>query len=332
MGILKITEFLDQDINNLQEQPEQDFLEDIRIKQLSYSSLLTLHQCPRKYQLYKGQAIKAQEELEQTVTFSYGHIVGAGLQAVLQNKSETEILWEMFLMWKPELFAEGEKNGKSFWSGVIAVQKYLALRRAGYLKDYTVYTHEGKPAVELGFKIILPDGFVYRGFVDAVLQHKITRAILVLECKTTGARSINPATYKNSAQAIGYSIVLDFLFPSLSKYEVLYEVYKSSSAEWESMKFSKSYLQRALWIQELLLDVEMIKLYQNYEIFPMHGESCFDFFKECEYFTNCQMSTRFLTAKYTKEDAQRIAANDSKYTIIVTVQDLIKAQLAKEVG
>ena len=44
------------------------------------------------------------------------------------------------------------------------------------------------------------------------------------------------------------------------------------------------------------------------------------------------MSTRFLTAKYTKEAAQRVAANDSKYTIIVTVQDLIKAQLAKEVG
>ena len=75
MGILKITEFLDQDINNLQEQPEQDFLEDIRIKQLSYSSLLTLHQCPRKYQLYKGQAIKAREELEQTVTFSYGLLI-----------------------------------------------------------------------------------------------------------------------------------------------------------------------------------------------------------------------------------------------------------------
>ena len=319
--------FLTTDIS---ESPEEIELEDIRIKQLSYSSLLTLHKCPRKFQLYKGQAVKAPEEIEQTITFSYGHIVGAGLQAVLQNKPESEILMEMFLMWKPDLMAEGEKNGKSFWSGVIAVQKYLAARKAGYLRDYEIYLHEGKPAVELGFKIILPDGFVYRGFVDAVLRNKITGAILVLECKTTGARNINPAQYKNSAQAIGYSIVLDSLFSDLSEYEVLYEIYKSSSGEWEAMKFPKSYLQRALWIQELLLDVEMIKLYESYEIYPQHGESCYDFFKECEYFTNCQMSTKFLTTAYTKVDQERIAAEDSRYAITVTVQDLIRAQLAKE--
>lgn len=320
--------FLDTEVQ-LDEDAE---IEDPRKKQLSYSSLMTFHACPRKFELYKGQAVKAAESFEQTVTYAYGHTVGAGIQAVLQDKTEEEILFEMFLMWKPDLLAEGEKNKKSFWNAVIAVQKYYFARQSGYLKDYTLYIHEGKPAVELGFKITLPDGFVYKGFVDAVLQNKVTGAVMVLECKTTGGRVVNQAQYKNSAQAIGYSIVLDTLFPELSEYSVLYEIYKSTSEEWESLRFSKSYLQRALWIQELLLDIEVIKLYENTGVFPMRGESCFQFFSECEYLFTCGLSTDNLVTKFTKADQEKIESDNSKYAITVSLDSLIKSQLDKEVN
>lgn len=304
---------------------------DHRIQQLSYSTLLTLHSCPRRFQLYRMNANKSSEEdYEASVTFAFGHVVGAGIQDVLDNKSRDQVVFSAFIGWKPDLFAENQKQAKSFWLAVAAIDRLSAMRSAGFLKDYEIVYHESKPAVELGFIISLPDGFKYRGFVDGVLQHKITGEILVLECKTTSSGNLHPAMYKNSAQAIGYSIVLDNLFPDLSSYKVLYLVYKTKGMEYEPMEFAKSYLQRALWIQELLLDVKMIQLYEETGVFPMRGESCFPYYRECEYFGNCTMSTHYLTSPLTQEMISEIERkNEAEYQIKVTIEELIATQLEK---
>jgi hypothetical protein len=73
---------------------------DYRIRQLSYSSLLTLHSCPRKFQLYRLRTQhKTAEALKTTITFAFGHVVGDGIQKVFQGLSEDEIIWDMFLGW-----------------------------------------------------------------------------------------------------------------------------------------------------------------------------------------------------------------------------------------
>lgn len=304
---------------------------DLRIKQLSYSSLLSLHRCPRKFQLYKlNGKDEGEEDGDSSVTFAYGHVVGAGIQDVLEEKSEQEILFNAFKGWHAELFDFIQKNNKSFWTAVGAIKNFIAMRKAGYLKDYELVYYQGKPAVELSFLIKLPNGFVCRGFVDAVLRHKITGEILVLECKTTGSTRLHPAMYKNSAQAIGYSIVLDALFKELSSYKVLYLVYKSTEMEFEQMEFAKSYLQRALWIQELLLDVQTIEMYEACGVYPMHGESCYDYFRQCERFDTCTLSTQYLTSPITDEQITKIAEENAKYQIQVDVLDLIQAQLEKQ--
>ena len=190
---------------------------DYRIRQLSYSSLLTLHSCPRKFQLYKLRTQhKAAESLKTTITFAFGHVVGDGIQKVFQRLSEDEIIWDMFLGWHTELWNADEKAAKSFPEAVLAIRKLISLRDQGFLSDYEVVEYEGKSACELSFRISFPGGFSYRGHVDAVLRERSTGKVVVLEVKTTGvAGSINPATYKNSAQAIGYSIVLDKIFRTL---------------------------------------------------------------------------------------------------------------------
>lgn len=153
---------------------------------------------------------------------------------------------------------------------------------------------------------------------------------MVLEVKTTSA-NLNAAIYKNSAQAIGYSIVLDHLFPSLSAYKVLYLVYKTKSMEFEQLEFHKSYLQRALWIQELLLEKQKLQLYQEVGVYPMHGESCYDYYRECEYLNICTLSTSALAEPLTWAGAKKILKeNKQKYQVKVTIQELIAAQLAKE--
>jgi hypothetical protein len=298
---------------------------DPRILNLSYSSLLTLHSCPRRFQLDKLQApTETLEDIDSSVTFAFGHIVGHGIQCTLTGMNPDQVMWEMFLMWKPDLLAENPKQVKSFWYGVLAVQKFAALREQGFLDDYELVQYQGKPAVELSFRISFQDGFKYRGFVDVVLQHKTSGKVLVLELKTTSSASMNPATYKNSSQAIGYSIVLDALFPDLSSYEVLYLVYVTKTFEYHPLPFDKSYLQRALWIRELLLDIEVIKMYEEAGVFPMHGESCYNFYRECKYLNLCTLSTEVLTDVY--EDGMEKV---EEFQIEITLQDLLDSQLRK---
>ncbi len=257
---------------------------DPRLKLLSHSSRTLLHKCPRKYQLYRLSATETAladiKEMEQGVTFAYGKAVGVGVASVLEGKSEQQVILDTFLEWDIDLLEENTRQNKSFWKALFAVQKFLAMRDEGFLEDYELVYYNDKPAVELAFQVLLPDEYRYRGFVDAVLRHKVTGDIMVLEVKTSSSTA-QPATYKNSGQAVGYSVVLDVMFPELSSYTVLYLVYESKSYAYKQLPFQKSLLQRALWLQELLIDTQIISLYQSYDTFPLHGESCYDFFRDC---------------------------------------------------
>lgn len=307
------------------QEPEYQGTIDYRIRQLSYSSLLTLHTCPRKFQLQKLRTTqRAEDSLKSTITFSFGHVVGEGIALALEGRSESEVMFAMFLSWhSPSIFDHDEKMDKSLWSAIIAIKRFFVLKDS-ILKDYELVYYQDKPATELSFAISFPDGFRLRGFVDAVLRHRTTGEVMVLECKTTGSATVNPATYKNSAQAIGYSIVLDHIYPELSSYKVLYLVYATKAGEYIPIPFTKTYLQRALWIRELLLDIETIKMYADAEIFPMRGESCYNFFRECEYINTCSLSTEHLSKPCTPEQEDK-----TEYQVQITLMELLTSQLGK---
>ena len=306
---------------------------DPRLKLLSHSSRTLLKKCGKKYQLYRLNSEQQEEvdpvkSLEQRVTFAYGKAVGIGIQSTLEDKSEDQTLLDVFLEWDTDLLEATPRQNKSFWLAMFATQKFINMRTAGYLTDYELVYYKGKPTVELAFQIVLPEGFKYRGFVDAVLRHRVTGEIVVLENKTTSGTA-QSAQYKNSGQALGYSVVLDIIFPLVSSYTVLYLVYESKSMEYKELPFTKSLLQRALWLQELLIDTQIIKLYESYGTYPMEGSSCFDFFKECEYLGVCTLSTTNLTKPLTQAVLDKIAEDEAKYTFTLDFYDLVEAQIAK---
>ncbi len=305
---------------------------DPRLKLLSHSSRTTLHKCPRKYQLYRLSAtqvkLAAEKEVEQGVTFAYGKAVGMGVQSTMEGKSDDQIYIDTFLEWDTNLLDENSRQKKSFWLAMFAVQKFMALRENGFLDDYELVYYNGKPAVELSFQITLPNGYKYRGFVDAVLRHKITGEIMVLENKTSSGNA-NSTMFKNSGQALGYSVVLDILFPSLSSYTVLYLVYETKSMEYVELPFEKSLLQRALWLQELLIDTQMVTLYDSFDTYPMHGESCFDFFRDCEYLGVCTLSTENQVKPLTQQILDKIEEDAAAYDFNVDFYDLVEAQVSK---
>lgn len=296
---------------------------DHRLKRISFSSLGKLHECPRKYQLNRLNAARTEDREEDSVTFNFGHLVGTGIQLVMQGFTEDQIIISLYLQWKLDLNARNPKQLKSFWEGVYAVQKFIVLRECGFLEDYELVYWKDKPAVELSFRITFPDGFKFRGFVDVVLKHKITGKIVVLENKTTSYSTVVEAQYKNSAQGIGYSVVLDVIFPEINSYEVLYLIYKTKDREFIPMQFTKLYMQRALWIKELLLDIETIKLYEEAQVYPMRGESCYNWYRECEYINTCTLSTQYLVSKEEEEK------EEEEFNIKLTLTDLIDSQLSK---
>lgn len=305
---------------------------DPRLKLLSHSSRTTLHTCPRKYQLYRlsSETVSAGDlkELEQGVTFAYGTAVGVGVQSVLEGKTEAQILLDVFLAWDTDLLDETPRQNKSFWLAVFATQKFMALRDNGFLEDYELVYYQGKPAVELAFSITLPNGFKYRGFLDAALQHKETGEVMCLECKTSSGTA-NSSAFKNSGQALGYSVVLDILFPELSAYTVMYLVYETKSLSYVQLPFEKSLLQRALWLQELVIDTQLIETYEHYQTYPMHGESCFNYFRDCEYLGLCTMTTKNLTKPLTTKVLESIEKDAQRYQFNVSFQDLVEAQIKK---
>ena len=305
---------------------------DPRLKLLSYSSLLTLHACPRKYQLYR---LKATEDISspmaainQNITFAFGHVVGDGVQRIMAGQSEDKVIFQMFLDWHADLEDRDEKRNKNFYLAIAAVQRFISMRNSGLFDEWEVLIYNGKPACELSFSIEFPDGYRMRGSVDCVLRHKVTGKVRVLELKTSSSVNLNPTGYKNSAQGIGYSVVLDVICPDITSYEVIYLVYLTKGMHYEMFTFPKTYLQRATWIQELLLDIETIKLYDSTGVYPMRGESCSDWGRDCEYLNQCTLTTGLITTPYiaAKHEDKKV------YDVKLTLMDLINAQMDRVAG
>ena len=118
-----------------------------------------------------------------------------------------------------------------------------------------------------------------------------------------------------------------------SSYTVLYLVYKTKVTEWQAIPFRKTYLQRAQWIKNVMTDVEHIQGYDRNSFWPMHGENCVRFFRECDYYGTCNMSDRILFGELDKIPVATDTRSDGKpveYVFDLHVLDLLEAQLEKE--
>lgn len=270
------------------------------INVLSYSTSCTLHSCPRRFLLEKLTA-ESSSDTTDNVDFLYGHAVGAGVQNFAHAKDIRAAVWDSFLSWKGDLLLEVPKKNKSFFNALLGVMKFAGTV-GELLEDWEVAVlANGKPAIELAFRLDLGNGYFYMGHIDAILWHPQRRQFMVLELKTTGFNSINDAQYKNSAQALGYSLIVDVLAPlynaEAGNYEVLYLVYKATIREWEALPFVKSRQQRANWLLQLRMDCSILTLFRETDHFPTHGESCYNFFRQCEFFGICEIKSQLEALK-----------------------------------
>jgi hypothetical protein len=72
-------------------------------------------------------------------------------------------------------------------------------------------------------------------------------------------------------------------------------VFKSRSMEIVPMLFNKTPTMRAQWLTGLISDIQSIEQYEDQGYYPHRGESCYNYFRECEYMASeCHMKDSML--------------------------------------
>jgi hypothetical protein len=208
---------------------------------------------------------------------------------VNQSLLQAVLAWSM-----KDLAAAKHTTKKSLLTAMDLVTNFAANELSGILEDWELFMIDGKPCNELGFQLGLPSDYVFVGYLDVVLQHRVTKELACLELKTTGAWSVDEASYKNSAQTTGYALALDVLCRNLGlppTIHVFYVVASSATSAFTTFVSSKSKLDRAELLTDLASQVQIIELYeQNYgDSFPKRGSACMNFNRRCEYYGNCHL-------------------------------------------
>lgn len=257
----------------------------------SYSQLLDLHACPRRFHLNKHYA--GQGDVEDNVDFLFGHAVGAGVQSLwtLENPEENlhVALFNSFMAWNGPFDLRIAKKKKSIWEAAIAVEKFLKFITEDMSDWDVIDISPTRKGIELSFALDCNNGYKHYGHIDVVLKNRRSGEVAVIELKTTGMNQAEEAIYANSSQALGYSVILDSLFPGLSSYEVFHFIYSSTRREWTAMPFAKSISHKTEWIKDTLLDHAMLDTYNRMGFYPKRGESCYDYFRRCKYFGTCNV-------------------------------------------
>jgi len=315
------------------------------LKLLSDSSDKLLHSCPRKYELYKlllqpeFDSEEATEQREDT-HLSFGTLVGYGVQRYLTHLDLNRAQVEMLAKWPRELDADLEsKSKKSFWHALIALDNFPFFFQEEYpdcqlyRMDLSKLDPQNEPATELGYIVDCGEGFYDRGFIDAVLINTKHNILITIDCKTTSGRNPHEAAYQNLSQVLGYSLVLDTITSSLdnfnSSFNADYIVWSSTGMEWKKFSFPKSRLQRSLWIKNKLLTMKHIAEYSEENYFPMYGESCFSYFKLCQYFGVCELKNEYWFPRGVESIPVKVD-DLSRYQFHFKLEDIIEAQLAME--
>lgn len=303
----------------------KDYHELVRYRNVtSYSQLLDLHSCPRRFHLKKHYA--GQVSLDDNIDFLFGHAVGAGVQSLWTGVSLDRALFNSAMAWNGPFDLSIPKKKKSIWAAAIAVEKFLPIMQES-MEDWELMWVDvdgtKKPGIEIAFSLDCNNGYKHYGHIDVILRNRINGEVAVIELKTTGMKYAEEAVYANSSQALGYSVILDTLFPGLSSYEVFHFIYSSTDREWTAMPFTKTISHKAEWLKDTLLDHAMLDTYHRMGFYPKRGESCYDYFRRCEFFGTCNL----VPDKQLEELPEGADAETVDYHL--NLRDIIAAQQAR---
>jgi len=295
--------------------------------QLSYSLSTDLYECERKFEenrLLLNPSIHGKEEMP-------WHVRGTAYQAGVQTYLLTgDIDLAKFITWLA-YYPEAEDLDR-----VPTISQGRAINNIDLSKEaldrirsrYEIAIFNEKPAIELSFKINIDGKWFYTGHIDIVLFDKELKIYVVLEVKTTLYKiaDLRPL-YQNSAQALGYSIILDKIVGAdQNQFGTLYFVCRDLNNKdfvptIEVFPFNKTIIDRLKWFYTLGMDIERLDKMSKLGIFPMRGHSCLKFGKVCTHFGFCTTTAGDIK-KPDQEDKQ-------VYDFEFNLQDIIDDHLRR---
>lgn len=128
---------------------------------LSHSTLKILNVCERKFQLDRilsGEKIK--EDWPATVL---GKAWGIGVATYFVTQDQDKALFDLWMAYSPRL--EDEIRTQEVAANMLIASFSLI---DTLLQDWTVISFQGKPAVELSFRLNLDSSYYFVGYVDIV--------------------------------------------------------------------------------------------------------------------------------------------------------------------
>jgi len=291
----------------------------------SFSQLEVLRRCPRKFQKMKEQAAFSQSYLEQTqnIDFAYGHAVGAGVQNFLITKSLDKAWLNAMLAWSAEWDATIPKSRKNLWGALLAVEKFVHVYADQLSEWELLILPNGKPAIEVSLSLHCGD-FKHYLHLDIAMRHAVTGKISIWDVKTSGFQDAEEALYANSDQALSYAIALEAaLGTAVFEYEVYYLVYSSTQRTWTLLPFSKNALDSAEFVKDLVITQDLIRNYDEMRFFPKRGQACYDFFRRCQFYGECNITS--------DERLPTLAAEDEAEEVdyVVSLESVIDSLRAK---
>lgn len=258
---------------------------------LSYSALKSFGECERLFQL--DRLLVNERTKEESAALSLGKAFGAGVQTYLLTQDQDKAIFECYKSYWPVL-EEPEKARSE--EHAVSLLLVTIPQLDNLLQDWEIATFNGKPAIELSFRLDIDHKFYYVGYVDVILKNRWNGGYAVGEVKTTGLKlnDLSPL-YRNSGQALGYSIVLDTIVGAdQSEYDLLYLVGQTSDLhnhKFQPMLFKKTILDRLNWFIALGMDVQRLHQMLDMNVFPMRGDHCLQYMRPCRHFGTCTLTT-----------------------------------------
>lgn len=287
----------------------------------SFSSLSAFHTCERMFQL--DRLLEGGDKKEDYPATVLGHSFGAGIATYLLTKDKDLALYKAWLAYHPVV--EDKKRTETIALNLVTAS-FTALDNI--LQDWEVAYFNGKPAVELSFRLNIDENNYYVGYIDIVLRNKFTGIYAILENKTTALNLFDlSCMYANSGQALGYSIVLDRIAgQELSDYEVQYFVGQLGSGTGyqptiHNFHFPKTLSDRLNWFISLQMDMDHLKQMLELNIFPMRGHNCLQYMRPCKHFSTCQL--------HGLDTYKDIPVDEINYDFVYELDDVVASHLER---
>lgn len=273
---------------------------------LSDSSWTKLHDCPRKFELYKMIG-HGDHQFEDNLHTGSGKALHAGWQEWMTSRNRKQAIWQFMKRYPAALCKSGMqvKSMEACYSALEAMMqnKFFESRfELAYIN--TPFHNTPQPAVEVPFRITFAGvsalstrhvPIVWDGYIDAILWDTLNHRFVVVDVKTLGRDLPDYSIqFSRDSQCIPYSFILEKATgQTANMLDVIYFVVYIDALAARALpyEFHKTQVDIDEWAFDVANDIRNIKMMADIQYFTKRGKSCFGF-SPCVYHRVCDYKAK----------------------------------------